>query len=78
MYVYSYCIECKYTVVPKEILTNVKHSFNVINSDFNSPYKFVLSDFYVRDNKMFLDIAYVTNDATSEYLQDLNKLKKGS
>ncbi|MCK8624727.1 hypothetical protein [Apilactobacillus xinyiensis] len=76
VYVYSYCIEYSQRLNQKELLKNIKNSFNFVNHNSDYSYNFVLSDFYVKDKMVFLDIAYTSNEATLEYLQDLAKIKK--
>ncbi|WP_105956250.1 hypothetical protein [Apilactobacillus quenuiae] len=75
--IYDYEYVLKYNNLDEEYL---KKFINDLITNFNNSKKFnhdiVMTDFFIRDELIHLDLAYLLNSATYEYVLDMKRLDK--
>ncbi|CAI2681051.1 hypothetical protein [Apilactobacillus apinorum] len=70
IYVFEYVIESD-----NQLVRTITDEIDLINKSGRWNHKIVMTDYYIRDNYIHIDLAYLLNLATYEYVLDMEKLK---
>ncbi|RXT59209.1 hypothetical protein [Lacticaseibacillus chiayiensis] len=57
----------------EQALQNAAEELDIASSDPALP-PFVITDFFVLDGQLHVDVAFITNEATIEYVRDVNRV----
>lgn len=77
IYAFEYVIsKCQTDELNDELINQIKESINEANQSKRFNHEVVLTDSFVRDNQVHIDLAYLLNAATYEYVLDMRQLNK--
>ena len=77
IYAFEYVIaKCQTDELNDELINQIKESINEANQSKRFNHEVVLTDSFVRDNQVHVDLAYLLNAATYEYVLDMRQLNK--
>ncbi len=77
IYAFEYVIsKCQTDESNDELINQIKEAINEANESKRFNHDVVLTDSFVRDNQVHVDLAYLLNAATYEYVLDMRQLNK--
>ena len=77
IYAFEYVIsKCQTDELNDELINQIKEAINEANESKRFNHDVVLTDSFVRDNQVHVDLAYLLNAATYEYVLDMRQLNK--
>ena len=77
IYAFEYVIsKCQTDELNDELINQIKEAINEANQSKRFNHEVVLTDSFVRDNQVHVDLAYLLNAATYEYVLDMRQLNK--
>ncbi len=77
IYVFEYVIsQCQTDELNDELINKIKDEINEANESKMFNHEVVLTDSFVRENQVHVDLAYLLNAATYEYVLDMRQLNK--
>lgn len=77
IYAFEYVIsKCQTDELNDELINKIKEAINEANQSKRFNHEVVLTDSFVRDNQVHVDLAYLLNAATYEYVLDMRQLNK--
>ncbi|KOY76380.1 hypothetical protein RZ71_08310 [Apilactobacillus kunkeei] len=77
IYAFEYVIsKCPTDELNDELINQIKEAINKANESKKFNHEVVLTDSFVRDNQVHVDLAYLLNAATYEYVLDMRQLNK--
>lgn len=77
IYAFEYVIsKCQTDELNDELINQIKEAINEANQSKRFNHEVVLTDSFVRDNQVHVDLAYLLNAATYEYVLDMHQLNK--
>ena len=77
IYAFEYVIsKCQTDELNDELINQIKEAINEANKSKRFNHEVVLTDSFVRDNQVHVDLAYLLNAATYEYVLDMRQLNK--
>ena len=77
IYAFEYVIsKCQTDESNDELINQIKEAINEANQSKRFNHDVVLTDSFVRDNQVHVDLAYLLNAATYEYVLDMRQLNK--
>ncbi len=77
IYAFEYVIsKCQTDELNDELINQIKEAINEANQSKSFNHEVVLTDSFVRDNQVHVDLAYLLNAATYEYVLDMRQLNK--
>lgn len=77
IYAFEYVIsKCQTDESNDELINKIKEAINEANESKRFNHDVVLTDSFVRDNQVHVDLAYLLNAATYEYVLDMRQLNK--
>lgn len=77
IYAFEYVIsKCETDESNDELINQIKEAINEANQSKRFNHEVVLTDSFVRDNQVHVDLAYLLNAATYEYVLDMRQLNK--
>ncbi|KOY71412.1 hypothetical protein RZ55_13000 [Apilactobacillus kunkeei] len=77
IYAFEYVIsKCQTDESNDELINQIKEAIDEANQSKRFNHEVVLTDSFVRDNQVHVDLAYLLNAATYEYVLDMRQLNK--
>lgn len=77
IYAFEYVISQNKSEEEKdELINKIRYSIKSANDSKKYNHEIVLTDSFVRDNQMHIDISYLLNASTYEYVLDMQQLNK--
>ncbi|TMS99297.1 hypothetical protein FD688_07250 [Apilactobacillus kunkeei] len=77
IYAFEYVIsQCQTDELNGDLINRIKYAIKVANESKRFNHEVVLTDSFVRDKQVHVDLAYLLNSATYEYVLDMRQLNK--
>lgn len=77
IYAFEYVIsQYKTDELNDKLINKIKEAIDEANQSKRFNHEVVLTDSFVRDNQVHVDLAYLLNAATYEYVLDMRQLNK--
>ncbi|GLB47000.1 hypothetical protein WR164_09790 [Philodulcilactobacillus myokoensis] len=73
--VFEYVIDFKENDNIKKIRTSLSNELKQFGTGYKYPKQFIITDAFKYNNYVHIDIAYLVNQSTLDYVKDINKLK---